>query len=305
MTTGTKTANLQLTQYISGDTIDYFAEYNTDMAKIDAAVAAKSSVIILNSGESFPAEPQAGVIYFKVEGTDTQGNGIQIMDEDGQAYLSMSLAKYVKLSDGTTLEAKLATVASKDVVTTATNGLMSASDKAKLDGVAQNANAYVHPSTHPSSMITGLDEALEEKLDVAGGSVSGNLAVAGTLNVTGALTNQNNQVWHKGNTNKLLWSGSWNSLQITVPGLMDYTVFRVDVAAAGTGILAIRENSYFRGGSFFSTADGTTYLVDIAAQVVDDNKLMYVNSHSRSITPAGVVGQGTSQTEIAAIYGIV
>ena len=148
MTSGTKTTNLQLTQYVTGDTIDYFAEYNTDMAKIDAAVAAKSSVIILDSGESFPAEPQAGAIYFKVEGTDTQGNGIQIMDEDGQAYLSMSLAKYVKLSDGTTLEAKLATVASKDVVTTSTNGLMSASDKAKLDGIAQRQRlcASIHPS---------------------------------------------------------------------------------------------------------------------------------------------------------------
>ena len=153
-------------------------------------------------------------------------------------------------------------------------------------------------------MITGLDEALEEKLDVSGGSVSGNLAVAGTLNVTGALTNQNNQVLHKGNTNKLLWSGSWNSSDITVPGPTDYTVFRIDVAEAGTGILAIREGSFFRGGSFFTTADGTTYLVDIAASV-NGNTLTYINSHSRSITPAGVVGPGTKNTEIAAIYGVI
>lgn len=298
MTSGTKTTNLQLTQYVTGDTIDYFAEYNTDMAKIDAAVAKKSSVIILDSGESFPVSPEEGAIYFKVEGTDTEGKGIEMLDEDGQAYLSMSLAKYVKLSDGSTLEQKLETVASTDVVTTEKNGLMSASDKSKLDGVAQNANAYVHPATHPSSMITGLDEALEEKLDVAGGSITGN------LEVTGALTNQNNQVLHKGNTNKLLWSGSWNSNSITVPGLTNYTVFRIDVADAGTGILAIREGSYFRGGSFFTTADGTTYLVDIAA-LVNGNTLTYVNSHSRSITPSGVVGPGTKNTEIAAIYGVI
>ncbi|MCQ2010538.1 hypothetical protein NOM01_10975 [Sporolactobacillus sp. STSJ-5] len=36
------------------------------------------------------------------------------------------------------------------------DGLMSSSDKTKLDGVATNANNYVHPASHPASMITGL-----------------------------------------------------------------------------------------------------------------------------------------------------
>lgn len=40
--------------------------------------------------------------------------------------------------------------------TTSTAGLMSASDKAKLNSIAANANNYTHPSTHPASMITGL-----------------------------------------------------------------------------------------------------------------------------------------------------
>lgn len=40
------------------------------------------------------------------------------------------------------------------LATTSTSGLMSSSDKSKLDGVAANANNYVHPSTHPASMIT-------------------------------------------------------------------------------------------------------------------------------------------------------
>ena len=41
-------------------------------------------------------------------------------------------------------------------VTTTTDGLMSYQDKIKLDGVEENANRYVHPSTHDASMITGL-----------------------------------------------------------------------------------------------------------------------------------------------------
>lgn len=40
--------------------------------------------------------------------------------------------------------------------TTTTAGLMSASDKVKLNNIADNANNYIHPPTHPASMITGL-----------------------------------------------------------------------------------------------------------------------------------------------------
>jgi len=40
------------------------------------------------------------------------------------------------------------------VVTDKDNGLMSAADKVKLDGVAANANNYTHPSSHAATMIT-------------------------------------------------------------------------------------------------------------------------------------------------------
>ena len=38
--------------------------------------------------------------------------------------------------------------------TTGTNGLMSAADKAKLEGVAEGANNYTHPEHHPATVIT-------------------------------------------------------------------------------------------------------------------------------------------------------
>lgn len=44
--------------------------------------------------------------------------------------------------------------ASTAVATQNSNGLMSAADKNKLDGVAIGANAYVHPNAHPATMIT-------------------------------------------------------------------------------------------------------------------------------------------------------
>ena len=48
--------------------------------------------------------------------------------------------------------------ADKTVATSGKNGLMSAADKAKLDGIAAKANNYSHPSTHPASMITETDD---------------------------------------------------------------------------------------------------------------------------------------------------
>lgn len=44
--------------------------------------------------------------------------------------------------------------AEKTAATTAADGLMSAADKTKLNGIAAGANNYVHPSTHPATMIT-------------------------------------------------------------------------------------------------------------------------------------------------------
>lgn len=43
-----------------------------------------------------------------------------------------------------------------NTATTTAAGFLSAADKSKLDGIAAGATAYVHPETHPASMITGL-----------------------------------------------------------------------------------------------------------------------------------------------------
>jgi len=46
--------------------------------------------------------------------------------------------------------------AGKSLATTTADGLMSKEDKTKLNGIADNANNYTHPVSHPVSMITGL-----------------------------------------------------------------------------------------------------------------------------------------------------
>ena len=58
--------------------------------------------------------------------------------------------RFVSDAEKATWNAKASTA----VATTTANGLMSSSDKSKLDGIAKNANNYSHPSTHSASMIT-------------------------------------------------------------------------------------------------------------------------------------------------------
>ena len=38
-------------------------------------------------------------------------------------------------------------------------------DGTKLDGIAANANNYVHPANHAISVVTGLQAALDDKVD--------------------------------------------------------------------------------------------------------------------------------------------
>lgn len=65
-----------------------------------------------------------------------------------------SYATQSNLSSG--LEGKANVNHFHDTATQTADGYMSSADKAKLDGIAANANLYVHPETHSVSMITGL-----------------------------------------------------------------------------------------------------------------------------------------------------
>jgi hypothetical protein len=56
-------------------------------------------------------------------------------------------------SDGTSWDKIDNTEITYSAATSSVMGLMSAADKAKLDGVAASATTYTHPSTHPASII--------------------------------------------------------------------------------------------------------------------------------------------------------
>lgn len=61
----------------------------------------------------------------------------------------IDMIKHVTSAERNTWNAKAGT----SVATTSTNGLLSSTDKTKLDGIASGATNYVHPATHPASII--------------------------------------------------------------------------------------------------------------------------------------------------------
>lgn len=64
------------------------------------------------------------------------------------------------------------------VVTQSASGLMASADKVKLDGVAESANKYVHPSNHTASMITQ-DSAHRFVSDTEKNTWNGKVSAAG------------------------------------------------------------------------------------------------------------------------------
>ncbi|SDX65455.1 glycosyl hydrolase family 28-related protein [Paenibacillus sp. CF384] len=85
---------------------------------------------------------------------DTDNDGVVDQAEKLQAARTIAINGDVTGSttfDGSTNVTINATI---PTVTPNAKGLMPASDKSKLDGVAVGANNYTHPATHPATMIT-------------------------------------------------------------------------------------------------------------------------------------------------------
>lgn len=86
------------------------------------------------------------------------------------------------------IKSELDKKAERDVVNTTTNGLMSAADKKKLDGIAEGANKTDVDSSLSSESIRPVQNRvvkseLDNKLDKSGGTLTGNLTgkyIAGT-----------------------------------------------------------------------------------------------------------------------------
>ena len=97
----------------------------------------------------------------KLDGIITGATKVDVVDnlttKDSTKALSAKKGSELKEqldSNIQTLNQSLSNKASNEIATTSTNGLMSSSDKSKLNSIETGANNYTHPSTHPASIIT-------------------------------------------------------------------------------------------------------------------------------------------------------
>lgn len=99
-------------------------------------------------------KPTIPTAYTLPNATTTTKGGVQIGDNItvSSGIISLTKANIVNALGYT----PPTTDTSYSVATSSSNGLMSSTDKSKLDKIEAGANNYTHPSSHPASMITGL-----------------------------------------------------------------------------------------------------------------------------------------------------
>lgn len=140
-------------------------------------------------------------------------------------------------------------------VTTSVDGFMSATDKVKLDGIATSANNYVHPATHPPSIIVQdasnrfMTDAERTKLTgiATGANNYVHPTTDGNLHVPATSTTNNGKVLKAGTTAGSL---SWASLTTS------------DISNIGN-VASINTNAstanFLRGDGNWVTPPNTTY----------------------------------------------
>lgn len=92
----------------------------------------------------------------------------------------------IRMGDGTTALKDLKNVASEKA-TSSSDGVMSSSDKAKLDGIESEANKTIVDSTMSNTSTNPVQNkivnaALEKKLPLSGGTLTGNLTISKEVN---------------------------------------------------------------------------------------------------------------------------
>ena len=155
---------------INGDALDSFAKKLNDKIQEDIKEV-DTKVSTHNHNDKYYTESEIDTKLAnkadKEHGTHLTlgtGSGNAFRGDYGNTAYTHSQAAHApsnaqKNSDITKaeIEAKLTGTISSHAHATATtsaNGLMSSTDKSKLDGIVENANNYTHPSAHAATMIT-------------------------------------------------------------------------------------------------------------------------------------------------------
>ena len=188
-----------------------------------------------------------------------------------------------------------------DNATATTAGLMSASDKVKLNNIADNANNYIHPPTHPASMITGLatvatsgsysDLSNKPTIPVVPTKVSA------FINDAGYLTQHQSLDGYAKTSVANTWTAeqSLNNVNITYERYTASSVSGTSTSATPTASTAV----------YTATGNFTLYLNSIASNLANGQTTVftaYIKSdadYTLTITNAGTIKYIGSASDVA------
>lgn len=195
----------------------------------------------------------------------------------------------------TALSGKSNTNHTHTAASTSVAGFMSAADKTKLNGIATNANAYTHPSTHAASMITGL-------ADVATSGSYNDLSNKPTIPAAYTHPSTHPASMITG-LSDIATSGSYNDLSDTPTSMTPkaHTHAQSDITGLATALSGKSDTSHTHGAatttaSGFMSKDDKSKLDGIATGA---NNYTHPSTHAASmITGLAEVATSGSYTDL-------
>ena len=139
-------------------TEDYTTAEKTKLSGIAAGATANIGTVTTVKVGSTSYSPSSGVISLPAYPSDTnthrpiQMNGTEILGNNTTA-LNLKAGSNVSLSNSSGTVTIAATDTTYSAATQSANGLMSSTDKTKLDGIATGANNYAHPTSSGNKHI--------------------------------------------------------------------------------------------------------------------------------------------------------
>ena len=193
--------------------------------------------------------------------------------------------KFVSDSEKATWNAKASTA----VVTTRVNGLMSAADKTKLDGL----NNYTHPETHPASMITedGTRRFVSDS-EKATWNAKASTAVA-TTGANGLMSKEDKSKLDgiAANANNYVHPNDANTRHVTDTQISTWNAkLGKSVQGYAGSVLSMTDYSVNTGNIYTSVASGSTklsncnkalakiYIMDSAQAIIGYGEFLFSNT---------------------------